>query len=75
MSEEYLITTSTCPNCPAAKNYVKENNLTHIKIVEADTSEDNMKLAMSFGVTSVPTFVIKDDNGIQLLSLQEYANR
>jgi glutaredoxin len=56
MSETYLFTTSWCPQCPAAKNFVNENNL-DVTILEVDTSEDAMLMANQYGVSSVPQFV------------------
>lgn len=49
---KFLFTTKTCPNCKLAKEYLKDVDYT---IVDA---EENMDLAVQYGVMQVPTLVI-----------------
>ena len=69
----YLFTTSRCPACPAAKQYVADSGLENkIKIVIADQSVDGMALAESFEIQFVPTFVVVNDNLKQKFNLNEF---
>ena len=49
---KFLFTTKTCPNCKLAKEYLKDVDYT---IVDA---EENMDLAVQYGVMQAPTLVI-----------------
>lgn len=49
---KFLFTTRTCPNCKLAKEYLKDVDYT---IVDA---EENMDLAVQYGVMQAPTLVI-----------------
>ena len=49
---KFLFTTKTCPNCKLAKEYLKDVDYT---IVDA---EENMELAVQYGVMQAPTLVI-----------------
>lgn len=49
---KFLFTTKTCPNCKLAKKYLKDVDYT---IVDA---EENMDLAVQYGVMQAPTLVI-----------------
>lgn len=48
---KYLFTTKTCPNCKLAKEYLK--NVSYVPI----DAEENMELAMRYGVMQAPTLV------------------
>ena len=69
---KFLFTTKTCPNCKLAKEYLKDVDYT---IVDA---EENMDLAVQYGVMQAPTLVIvtgqsqkKYDN---VSNIKKYAN-
>ena len=51
----YLFTTKTCPNCHAAKEYLKNMPFA---IVDA---EENAELAIEFGIMQAPTLVVIKD--------------
>lgn len=77
MDKIYLFTTSRCPACPAAKQFVADNGLEEqIEMVVADASIDAMTLAENFNVRMVPTFVIqREEDGLHegiSLSLPEF---
>ncbi len=59
----YLFTTKTCPNCSLAKKYLQNVDYT---IVDA---EENMELAVKYGVRQAPTLVIVTGQ-----SQQKYVN-
>lgn len=71
MNEIYLFTTSHCPACPQAKQYVNDNNIDVI-ILEVDTNPEHMLLANQYGVASVPMFVVTKGNGYDKYFLEEY---
>lgn len=62
-SNTYLFTTKTCPNCSLAKKYLQNVDYT---IVDA---EENMELAVKYGVRQAPTLVI-----VAGQSQQKYVN-
>jgi len=62
-SNTYLFTTKTCPNCSLAKKYLQ--NVDYM-IVDA---EENMELAVKYGVRQAPTLVIVSGQ-----SQQKYVN-
>ena len=47
-----LFTAQTCPNCPKAKEELKEINIEHID------AHQNIELAQKFGIRTVPTLVV-----------------
>lgn len=49
---KYLFTTKTCPNCKAAKEYLRGENYVLID------AEENMELAQRYGVMQAPTLVV-----------------
>ena len=49
---KFLFTTKTCPNCKLAKEYLKEVDYTMVD------AEENMDLAVQYGVMQAPTLVI-----------------
>lgn len=71
----YLFTTTRCPKCPEAKEYVKTAGLEDkVTIIEADTSVDAMTLASSYNITHVPAFVIhrEEDEEGEVLNLTAF---
>ncbi len=62
-SSTYLFTTKTCPNCSLAKKYLQNVDYT---VVDA---EENMDLAVKYGVRQAPTLVI-----VAGQSQQKYVN-
>ncbi len=60
---KYLFTTKTCPNCKLAKEYLKD-----VAYVPID-AEENMELAMRYGVMQAPTLVVVDGD-----SYKKYVN-
>ena len=60
---KYLFTTKTCPNCRAAKEYLKDEDYI---LVDA---EEEVALAQQYKIMQAPTFVIVDKNGVH-----KYAN-
>ncbi len=60
---KYLFTTKTCPNCRAAKEYLKDEDYI---LVDA---EEEVALAQQYKIMQAPTFVVVDKNGVH-----KYAN-
>ena len=60
---KYLFTTKTCPNCKLAKEYLK--NIAYIPV----DAEENMELAVRYGVMQAPTLVVANGD-----SYQKYVN-
>ncbi len=59
----YLFTTKTCPNCRAAKEYLKEFSYA---VIDA---EENAELAKEFGVMQAPTLLeIKDGSARKIVN-------
>ncbi len=67
----YLFTTKTCPNCSLAKKYLQNVDYT---IVDA---EENMDLAVRFGVRQAPTLVIvagqSEQKYVNVSNIRKYA--
>lgn len=59
--EIILFTTKTCPNCVAAKAFLKKANITY-KVVAA---EDNTDMVAKYEIKSVPTLVVKSGSEIK----------
>jgi ribonucleoside-triphosphate reductase len=55
---KYLFTTKTCPNCRAAKEYLKEDQ---VELVDA---EENKELAEQYHIMQAPTLVVVDREGV-----------
>ncbi len=55
----YLFTTKTCPNCKLAKEYLKDYQYI---VIDA---EENMELAVKYGVMQAPTLVLVDGDEVQ----------
>ncbi len=52
---KYLFTTKTCPNCKAAKEYLKKEKY---QLIDA---EENAELAEKYGVMQAPTLVVVEN--------------
>ncbi len=67
----YLFTTKTCPNCSLAKKYLQNVDYT---IVDA---EENMDLAVQYGVMQAPTLVIvagqSEQKYVNVSNIRKYA--
>lgn len=70
-SNTYLFTTKTCPNCSLAKKYLQNVDYT---VVDA---EENMELAVRFGVRQAPTLVIvagqSEQKYVNVSNIRKYA--
>ena len=70
-SDTYLFTTKTCPNCSLAKKYLQNVDYT---VVDA---EENMELAVKYGVRQAPTLVIvagqSQQKYVNLSNIRRYA--
>jgi thioredoxin-like negative regulator of GroEL len=64
--EYILFTTSTCHKCPAFKEELEATGLTGI--IMNDDADDFLAMAQSFGVRSVPTVVLLQDNETMLVT-------
>ncbi len=69
--DTYLFTTKTCPNCSLAKEYLKDVDYT---IIDA---EENMDLAVQYGVMQAPTLVIvagqSEQKYVNVSNIRKYA--
>ena len=69
--DTYLFTTKTCPNCNLAKKYLQNVDYT---IVDA---EENMDLAVKYGVMQAPTLVIvagqSEQKYVNVPNIRKYA--
>lgn len=69
--DTYLFTTKTCPNCNLAKKYLQNVDYT---IVDA---EENMDLAVKYGVMQAPTLVIvagqSEQKYVNVSNIRKYA--
>ncbi|MDE7272579.1 MAG: ribonucleoside triphosphate reductase, partial [Lachnospiraceae bacterium] len=70
-SNTYLFTTKTCPNCNLAKKYLQ--NVDYM-VVDA---EENMELAVKYGVRQAPTLVIvagqSEQKYVNVSNIRKYA--
>lgn len=68
---KYLFTTKTCPNCKAAKEYLRGENYVLID------AEENMELAQRYGVMQAPTLVVVDGSShkkyVNVSNIRKYA--
>ena len=70
-SNTYLFTTKTCPNCSLAKKYLQNVDYT---VIDA---EENMELAVKYGVRQAPTLVIvagqSEQKYVNVSNIRKYA--
>ena len=68
---KYLFTTKTCPNCKAAKEYLRGENYVLID------AEENMELAQRYGVMQAPTLVVVNGSShkkyVNVSNIRKYA--
>lgn len=56
-----LFTTTTCPKCPAVKNWLEQAGMEYFSI--DNTMVNFYEMAEKYGVKSVPTLISLDDSG------------
>ncbi len=56
---KYLFTTKTCPNCKAAKEMLKDEN---VEIIDA---EENIELTKKYGIMQAPTLVVIENGEVK----------
>ena len=68
---KYLFTTKTCPNCKAAKEYLRGESYVLID------AEENIELAQRYGVMQAPTLVVVNDGShkkyVNVSNIKKYA--
>lgn len=68
---KYLFTTKTCPNCKAAKEYLRGESYVLID------AEENMELAQRYGVMQAPTLVVVNGSNhkkyVNVSNVKKYA--
>ena len=68
---KYLFTTKTCPNCKAAKEYLRGESYVLID------AEENMELAQRYGVMQAPTLVVVNGSShkkyVNVSNIKKYA--
>lgn len=55
-----LLTTLSCPKCPALKAWVAENINFEVRVVD-DMAPDFGDLVAKYSLTAAPTFIIEED--------------
>ncbi len=55
-----LITTTTCPKCPAMKTWVADNVKFDVLIID-ETHPEFADLLQTYNVTTAPTFIIEEN--------------
>ena len=65
-SVKYLFTTRTCPNCRAAKEILREEDV-QVEIIDA---EEHPELAKKYGIRQAPTLIVMDEQG----DMKRYVN-
>lgn len=63
---KFLFTTSTCPNCKAAKEILREEEV-EVQVIDA---EEHPELAKKYGIRQAPTLVVMDEGG----DIRRYVN-
>lgn len=71
-----LFTTTTCPKCPAVKQFIAEKVSFEGQTID-NTHPEFMNLAQKFGVTQAPTFILLEQNqelfrGTENYEIQDY---
>jgi hypothetical protein len=75
-----LITTATCPKCPAIKKFVTEK-ITFAGAILDNTSSDFATRIAKFNVTAAPTLLIFDQKnkeifrGTEIYEVEEFLNK
>ena len=70
----FLFTSTTCGKCPDAKAFMKEKNIEH-ELINCDDNKENMELAHTYNIYSVPTIVLMDKNSFTTLSFQDFKEK
>ena len=65
-----LFTTTTCPNCPAMKEFVAQNIQFEGEILDNNSPEFGARIAEA-EVQNAPTILIYDDGGIEIFRASE----
>lgn len=61
-----LVTTKTCPNCQAAKNYLNQAGIEY-DVILADEA-DGAKIAVQYSISAAPTLIVKSGEEAELYS-------
>lgn len=72
---KFLFTTSTCPNCKAAKEILREEEV-EVQVFDA---EEHPELAKKYGIRQAPTLVVMDEGGdihryVNASNIQKYVD-
>ena len=59
-----LVTTKTCPNCQAAKNYLNQAGIEY-DVILADEA-DGAEIAVQYSISSAPTLIVKSGEEAEL---------
>ncbi len=65
-----LFTTTRCPKCPAFKEYVEKNVNFPGEILD-ENHPDFPEKSMDYGITVAPTMIILNENGEELIQINE----
>ena len=70
-----LFTTSSCPKCPEAKKWMKEN-YPETKILVADETEEAMILSQKYHIMCVPAIVeVIDESSYKIASFEVFKHK
>ena len=61
-----LVTTKTCPNCQAAKNYLNQAGIEY-DVILADEA-DGAEIAVQYSISSAPTLIVQSGEEAELYS-------
>ena len=61
-----LVTTKTCPNCQAAKNYLNQAGIEY-DVILADEA-DGAEIAVQYNISAAPTLIVKSGEEAELYS-------
>ena len=72
---KFQFTTSTCPNCKAAKEILREEEV-EVQVIDA---EEHPELAKKYGIRQAPTLVVMDEGGdihryVNASNIQKYVD-
>lgn len=62
--ENYLFTTTTCPNCKIAVLTLDKAGISYKKLI----AEENENLVNEYGIKQAPTLIVRKDNGFEKYS-------